>query len=442
MKADNFALTHPHPSAIYLPALQHTYIINAQEGLTPNRPLPDGFDLADTAFWTGNSKLFNHKYCLSSVGSYTVGSLPKNTLFDPTRGDFTLVGDSGGYQLGTGAFAGLRNLRAGITGLQAVAGWRENYAVKHWLITTLNTYFDYSMTIDMALWFNSNFAKNSVFNNCSDDQLIAMTLDNLRLIEDEGLGRTKWLNVLQGTNLQNTITWWNAVKHFKHGGWSLAGAAGWRGGLHNMLTLLLTMRDENAFDAGQDWLHMLGVSQPLWHMYFTACQNILRKQSGNHNLQFSYDSASAFIAGGKTDEFAHVPALEADEKSWGVQYEKLDAVRSNASSTALAFPENTSPLGQMIEMRHLVIKDAEFEARRIDAISNHLMVCHNIWVYLDAGRRMHDVAFNANGNRSRVPQRFGDALQVLEHAFDAENWRSYLDTNKTLLDGVAALQER
>jgi len=442
MKADNFALAHPHASAIYLPALQHNYIINAQQGLTPNRPLPDGFDLADTAFWTGNSKLFNHKYCLNSVGSYTVGSLPKNTLFDRTRGEYTLVGDSGGYQLGTGAFAGLKNLRTGMTGLQAVAGWRQNYEIKHWLITTLNTYFDYSMTIDMALWFNSNFAKKSVFNNCTDEQLIAMTLENLRLIEDEGLGRTKWLNVLQGTNPQNTITWWNAVKHFKHGGWSLAGAAGWRGGLHNMLMLLLTMRDEHAFDAGQDWLHMLGVSQPLWHMYFTACQNILRKQSGNNGLQFSYDSASAFIAGGKTDEFAHVPALEADEKSWGVQYEKLDAVRSNASSTALAFPENTSPLGQMIEMRHLVVKDAELEDRRIDSISNHIMTCHNIWVYLDAGRRMHDVAFNPNSNRSRVPQRFGDALQVLEHAFEAENWRSYLDGNKALLDGVAALQER
>lgn len=442
MKADNFALEHPQPSAIYLPALQHNYIVNAQEGLAPNRPLPDGFDLADTAFWTGNSKLYNHKYCLNSVGSYTVGSLPKNTLFDRTRGDYTLVGDSGGYQLGTGAFAGLENLRAGISGLQAVAGWRDNYEVKHWLITTLNTYFDYSMTIDMALWFNSNFAKNSAFNKCTDEQLIEMTVENLQLIKDEGLGRTKWLNVLQGTNPQNTITWWDAVKHFKQGGWSLAGAAGWRGGLHNMLTLLLTMRDEYAFDAGQDWLHMLGVSQPIWHMYFTACQNILRKQSGNSNLQFSYDSASPFISAGKTDEFAHVPELTANEKSWEISYERLDAVRSNANSTALAFPENTSPLGRMIEMRHLVIKSDEFEGRRIDAISNHLMACHNIWVYLDFGRRVQDVAFNPMGNRNRVPLRFADALQVLENAFEVEDWRSYIDDQKQLLDGVAAMQDR
>ena len=442
MKAHNFALEHPHRSAIYLPALQQNYIANAREGLQPSRPLPAGFDLADTAFWTGHSKLFNHKYCLSSVGSSKVGVQPKTTLFDRTRGEFTLVGDSGGYQLGTGAFTGLKNLRAGITGEQAVAAWRENYEVKHWIIGTLNTYFDYSMTIDMALWFTSDFAKNSPFHNCTEEQLISMTKANLQLIEDEGLGRTKWLNVLQGTNQKNTLEWWHEVKYFKHGGWSLAGAAGWRGGLHNMLMLLLTMRDEHAFDAGQDWLHMLGVSQPIWDMYFTACQNILRKQCDNTKLQFSYDSSSPLLSAGKVDQFAHVPALEADEKTWEVRYETLDAVQSNASSSDLAFPENTSPLGRMLEMRHLVVDDSDFSGRRIDAISNHLMACHNIWVYLDFGMRVHDIAFNAERDRSRVPPRFAEALDILEHAFVVEDWRSYIDSKKAVLDGVAAMQDR
>jgi hypothetical protein len=96
----------------------------------------------------------------------------------------------------------------------------------------------------------------------------------------------------------------------------------------------------------------------------------------------------------------------------------------------------------MIEMRHLVIKSDEFEGRRIDAISNHLMACHNIWVYLDFGRRVQDVAFNPMGNRNRVPLRFADALQVLENAFEVEDWRSYIDDQKQLLDGVAAMQDR
>lgn len=72
----------------------------------------------------------------------------------------------------------------------------------------------------------------------------------------------KWLNVLQGTNTANILSWWDGVKWFKHGGWSMAGTAGWRGGLHNVLTLLLTMRDEDAFGDGNDWIHMLGVCQP------------------------------------------------------------------------------------------------------------------------------------------------------------------------------------
>jgi hypothetical protein len=220
----------------------------------------------------------------------------------------------------------------------------------------------------------------------------------------------------------------------------LAGATGWRGGLHNMLMILLTMRDEHAFDAGQDWLHMLGVSQPIWHMYFTASQNILRNQSGNHNLQFSYDSSSPILSAGKTDCYAYVPELEADESTWKVTYKQLDAVRSNASNSAKAFPQNTSPIGKLFEMRHLVIDDSDFEGRRIDAATNQIMACHNIWVYLDFGRRIQDIAFTTKSKRKRIPQRYLEGLEVLEGAFEAENWRDYIDTNKQTLDNVAKLQ--
>lgn len=442
MSADNFALQAPHESAIYLPALSTGYIELATDGLKPDRVLPDGFAMEDTAFWTGNSRLFNHTFCLHSVGSHKVGATLTNTLFDRSRGNYTIVGDSGGYQIGKGTLQGLVDLHTGMGGKEAAAAWvYKNAKTRHWVIDTLKTHFDYAVTIDMALWFAAPSGAQSPFHRCTEKQLIDMTLANLALIERYGLNeRAKWLNVLQGTNPQNTIEWWNAVKHFKHGGWSLAGAAGWRGGLHNMLMLLLTMRDAYAFDAGQDWLHMLGVSQPVWHMYFTASQNILRKQSGNERLQFSYDSSSPILSAGKTDSYAYVPELQADESTWKIAYKQLDAVKSNANNASKAFPQNTSPIGKLIDIQHLVIDDSEFSGRRIDAATNQIMACHNIWVYLDFGRRIQDIAFTPKSNRNRIPQRYLAGLEVLEGAFAAENWRDYIDTNKQTLDNVAALQ--
>ena len=439
--ADNFALSAPHPSAIYLPAVTPGYIDTTREGQTPSRILPDGFDLADLAFWTGNSKLFNHKFCLHSVGSERVGADFNNALFHRQRGngDYTVLGDSGGYQIGKGTMKGLVGLKQGLTGEEAVRAWRyKNFEVRDWIVNTLENYFDYSMTIDMALWIKTKNGENSPFHNCTDQQLIELTQENLRFIEERKQGNTKWLNVLQGTTPQNTIEWWNAVKHFKHGGWSMASATGWRGGLHNMLMTLLVMRDENGFEAGQDWVHMLGVSQPMWDMYFTACQIQLRKV--NPKLQFSYDASTPFMLAGMMDKYATPPEFTSNAKTWSVRFDKLDAVQSNAHSTELAFKRNTSPLGKLIEMRHLVIHKQKFKSRRIDSISNQLMANHNIWVYLDASRRIYELAFSKQQDRSRIPDKFLEALQVVEEAFTTEKPMDFINANKPILDSVAAMQ--
>ena len=438
LKPDNFALSALHSGAIFTPSVQRNYANLAVQGETPVRAMPANTNMADLAFWTGNSKWFNHKFCLYSVGSQTIGSDFEGPLFDDANSNFTLIGDSGFYQVGKNSLKGLKGLRTGMTGKQAEAAWRnQNYHAREWITRSLGTYFDYGVTMDMALWFGTSHGKDSVFHNCTEDQLIAMTVSNLDFIKANGLDKTKWLNVLQGTDQQNTIKWWNAVKHFKHGGWCCAGAAGWRGGLHNMLNLLLTVREEDGFCAGQDWLHMLGVSQTDWHLYFTAIQNKVRED--NPNFQISYDSASAFRAGGANDEYALPPALTNDHKSWGVSYDRLSMKRSNTSNTALAFPQNTSPLGQMLEMRHLVVRDDPFKSRRVDSISNQLVINHNIWVYLDAGRRVDEIAFGKKADRSRIPDVHHRALDVIEAAFDKRDPFAFINKHKEVLDAAAPM---
>ena len=430
---DNFNLVSPAPYAIYLPAVNTTYPKIVDDSLPPSRPVPNGFTLKDLAFWSGNSLYWNHKFLLHSIGGYKIGTDPRGPLFRKRTGDFLMVGDCGGFQIGKGTLKGLKDLKAGMSEQDAIAAWARNYDAKIWIINWLEQYCDYAMTIDMPLWATTEHGTQSPFHNCSESRLLEMTLDNLKLIESERQGRTKWLNVIQGTTPKNTLTWWNAVKWFRDGGWSLAGAAGWRGGIHNVLTTVLMMRDEGAFEAGLDWLHMLGVSQPMWDILLTAIQIQLR--CDNPSIQVSCDSASPFESGGARDQYALPPALGSKAADWKIGYRTLTAVKSQADKNKATPSPLDSPFGRALMMRDLVVDDSAMSGRRIDKFTNAFLMNHNAWVYLDAGRRANNAAFNQSN--PSIPQAYAAVLDIIATVFNAGNWRSVLDANKTLLDKVA-----
>ena len=202
---DNFTLSVPSPYAIYLPAVNTTYPKIIDDTISVSRPIPSSFTLDDLAFWSGNSTYWNHKFVLHSIGGYDVGTDPRGPLFRKQSGDFLIVGDCGGFQIGKGTLKGLKDLKQGMTEQAAVAAWGRNYEAKLWIINWLEQYCDYAMTLDMPLWATTNYGTNSPFHNCSEASLLAMTLDNLRLIEREKQGKTKGLNVIQGTTPENTV---------------------------------------------------------------------------------------------------------------------------------------------------------------------------------------------------------------------------------------------
>ena len=430
---DNFVLKAPHDYAIYLPAVNPEYadVINVSRNSSLSNPT--GFTAQDLEFWSGCSSLWNHKYVLHSIGGYKVKTDPRGSLFSRKRGSFGVVGDSGGFQIGKGSMKGLVNLKAGMSGNAAVAEWQSNYESKLWIIDTLEQYCDYAMTIDMPLWASLPGCEASPFHLCSEEQLLSMTLENLALITDERRGRTKWLNIVQGTNPTNTMTWWNAVKQYKFDGWSMAGSAGWRGGLYNMLGIMLTMNDEGAFESGMDWIHVLGVSQPKWDVFLTAIQRELRRK--NPIVQISCDSASPFITAGKLDQYASPPVLDDDVRSWAIKYQTLPATRSYSDPSRSQPTQLNSPIGSHLLMHHLVVSRDEFAGRRIDLLTNMILANHNTWILLDAGRRANQLAFGSGPNA--IPRAYADAIDVIRDVFSRSSWKSVLEKNKDVLDKAA-----
>lgn len=422
--------------ALYLPAVNDTYQRAVGSKVDLTRSVFSGFNTENLAFWSGKSNLFNYPYVLHSVGNYKVGSDPRGSLFRRT-GKFTFFGDSGGYQIGQGTLKGLRDLHGSLSEKQAVCGWASNYDAKVWIINWLERYADLAMTLDIPLWARLDDCAYTPFHRCSEEKILDMTLDNLKLIDQIKQGRTQWLNVIHGTDFASAERWWNAVKHHRYSGWSLAGATGRIGGFATCLKTILMMYHDGAFEPGFDWLHVLGVSQPKWTIFLSAIQRELRKQ--NPKLQVTYDSASPFRTAGEYDSFTSVPRLGRNENDWGFRFEKLDAVQSMAdASNPKPFPAS-SPLGDQLLMHHLVVRGDKFQGRRIDNLSNMILVNHNVWVYLETMWQANQQAFAPD---RQIPSDYAAVLDLIPKVFAAKDWMGVIDSHRALLDRVAPMDKR
>lgn len=426
---------HSDDYAVYLPAVNDSYATECTKPLDPARTFPDGLSLRDLVFWEPND-LWYYPYLLHSVGLYSVGALPNNAVTQRHRLSSTLVGDSGGFQIGKGSMKGLKALHAKpMDAGAAVSAWRQESDAREWIVSWLDTHADYAMTIDMPLWAMSKDGARSPFHNCSAQQLIDMTVKNLEFIEKASRWRTKWLNVVQGDASGTQIgPWWNAVKGFRRGGWAMAGSAGARGGLGNLLRALLMMRDDGAFEVGQDWVHVLGVSTTTMAVLLSAVQRALRRL--NPSLRVSFDSSSPFQIGGRYEGVALTPALNSDEKSWSIRYERAPQSRRHVDqSLAIPFPYDQSPIGRRLQLHHMSVRGGKWDHRNFDSISNTLLTNHNVWVYLDAMKQANELAVARD--TARVPARYLDCLAFIADVFLRDDWVKAISDAQPLLDAVA-----
>jgi hypothetical protein len=419
--------------AVYLPAVNDSYAKELTKTLDPTRPFPSGLTLDDLVFWDKNNKLWQHREILHSIGLHKFNTIPDNAVTRMGRTDCLLLGDSAGFQIGKGTIKGYDKLREGMASANAIEAWQAAYDLRMWILSYLETHCTYAMTIDMPLWARLSSNSSSPFHTCSIAELTAMTVENLRFIDAHRQGRTKWLNVVQGLDEQTTKDWWTAVSWFDCGGYALAGAAGARGGIKQVLQTVLMMRDGGALAEWHDWIHVLGVSTPLWAILLTALQQSLRK-SVNPKIRFSYDSSSPFKTAGMNEQVAVSPVYGRGTGSWSFKYDRAPQSTQFAGSTE-PFPYS-SPLGDQLTLGHLSVRGGEWDHRSFDTISNLLLVNHNVWVFLDAFERANQIAFNSD--RSSMPAHWATCIDFIGEIFNASDWQAELLRETRLLDSVAA----
>jgi len=303
--------------AVYLPAISSFYTIQLKRTLVDheNPRVPAGFELGNEGldFLKPQGSYYHYPYGLYSVG-HAYLNVEKSTTEEPMvqqrdRNATTVLGDSGGFQVAKGVLkldwtnAKDPNDPSRIDLCEKVLRWLEHTA-------------DWAMTLDIP-----GFAAVPPFNKKTGLSSVQETIDISMLnldyfVRNRVPGKTKFLNVLSGTDQRTSDDWYESVKHFSdpkfvaanYGdadrtleGYAFAGV-----NMRNMpiaLRRILKLREDGLLE-GKGWIHFLGTGKLNWACYLTSIQRMLRKHD-SPNITLSFDAASPFVNTAYGQTYSH-----------------------------------------------------------------------------------------------------------------------------------------
>jgi len=397
--------------AVYLPAISgfySTYIGKQREGeFVPKDRIPQGFDrgIEGMNFLNPDEGYFYYKYGLYSAGHAQL-DLSKTTkdamIHQRDRNHTMILGDSGGYQVGKGI------LKFDWLDFEGVAANKVRDDILNWLEATA----DWSMLLDVPTWacdhIHSPKTGLKSFEDCLDK-----TRFNNQYWLDRRQGKTKFLNVLQGSNWDTAERWYQGVKEFSDPAiWGDKACEGWAMGGANMCKMPVTLRRiiSMKFDGmleGKDWMHFLGTAQLDWSCYLTSIQRQIRKHI-NESFTISFDCASPFIA---TAHGLVYTNAQHNPKRWSVIMDKAPDNKALSQRHEVPFPFE-SEIGRRLTqgdicwykpgMYNKIGKEGNTSW---DSFSYALMMAHNVYCHIVAVQRANNLMDIELKNKARMPWR-------------------------------------
>ena len=173
--------------------------------------------------------------------------------------DMLVFGDSGGYQIASGAMK-----------------WKPELKVEifEWL--------EANSTIAMNLDIPPRMKLNGKTAEC-----LEISRANFKYFYENQSGKTDFLNVVQGMTLDEYNHWYQSVKDFKFQGWAIGGAAT----IYRLLSgLAVLLNGKEHLDANNKWLHVLGLSKINDFLMLGQVQRSLNEVGSN--MQMMTDSSS------------------------------------------------------------------------------------------------------------------------------------------------------
>lgn len=428
--------------AIYVPSMQFASAANiAGADLSLRRSgLPYGLKAADFNYLDPTNRYWHYHAALASAANFEQQH-GRNAIAQ--RDECNLIlGDSGGYQIGTGALSEIKRwLR--LEPDEIIAKWRDS-TIKSRFLSWLDDNSTLAMSIDMPLWVVGN--EKSSFGKLTKQQLIDITRDNLDFMSRNRIaeGGCKILNVLQGKTEEDEQEWYDVVKDYPFDGWSLAGHVGTDGGLYRILRRILLLRDEGRLRQGKDWLHILKLSPCRWSPMLTQIQRAVRRSTGNKAFTITYDSSSPYKLAGTKLEYVAMPSFRAELDGWQLPKQQFPAgitaatrereTPLTAKGHMLLKAPLTSPIARKLKLGDMV-REGRMKAVRVDRFSHEVLINHNVFTYVSAGIKANEIAFSKPG---RMPGEMQEASKLIGELFKRERWMDLLQDSRKLLKRVKA----
>lgn len=293
--------------AVYLPAISGFYVTQLQKmDANPSEwRCPEGFEKGTQGmnFLDPENSYYHYPWGLYSGGHAHLDP-DKSDEREPMiqgrdRSKTMILGDSGGFQIATGV---LKMDWANAKDPNDPARQELCNKILKWLEHTA----DWSMTLDVPAFAAVGKLSEKTGLTEFQDTLDVSLLNLDYFMKNRTPGATKFLNVLSGSNEENSKTWYNAVKHFSdksfvqeaYGddsktleGYAFAGIN--MKHMYSVLSRLLDLREDGLLE-GKDWIHFLGTGRLNWACHLTSIQRQLRKHD-NPNITLSFDAASPFV---------------------------------------------------------------------------------------------------------------------------------------------------
>lgn len=385
--------------AVFLPAISGFYTevlgrIRNYEGYLTEGRTPAGFEhgMEGLDFLNDKTGYFYYDMGLYSAGHAYLDIERSHVLEwmiqDRDKSKITMVGDSGGFQIGKGVIKFDWDHFFERKGDKNYKGNADK--VRHKILNWLEHTADWSLTLDVPTWAYIDKTARERTGLRSFNECLAATLHNNDFFVEHRQGKTKFLNVLQGTSWEDTQIWYDAVKDYPFEGWAMGG--------NNMrdieiaLRRLIIMRDEGHLE-GKDWIHFLGTSKLEWAVMLTSIQRELRKHV-NPNVVISFDCASPFIATANGLAYTH-NVMTAERMSY-----IMDSCFDNKAlkNSKIPFPFE-SEIGKRLTVGDIcqygpgdLNKIGKEGKTSWDAVSYAIIMAHNVYLHIRAVQRANQLA--------------------------------------------------
>jgi hypothetical protein len=192
----------------------------------------------------------------------TAGHLYKKQDIRKTWGleDTLVFGDSGGFQIATGAL-------------------KWDMALRDQIFEWLEANSDIACNIDIPprVTYEGRFQES-----------LDISLDNFKYFEKKQTGKTNFLNVIQGSNPKEFSHWYDTVKGMNFGGWCFGSS---RRLVDFMYILALMIKEKEFENKNNTWVHLLGISKVSDFFVLAQMQKLMNEYTGNR-ITVSTDSSS------------------------------------------------------------------------------------------------------------------------------------------------------